>query len=578
MRGRSAIRGAKIGTAAVLAAVTAGSLVSCATDDPLRDVTLGYAVDAPITTYNANTVDGALSAAPAVFGRVLTGLSVTGPEGEPVDDRDFGMIEQIPGEAFALQVTIREEAAFSDGEPITCDDLVLAWAAGSGRFSAPAPEGEEPQRLFDAASDWGLADIENIVCEPGTKQARVELRQGRAFTDWRALFGATTIMPSHVAAREAGVDDIVGAVAGEDIDALSRLADFWNHGWDLEPGELDLSRFPSSGPYMIDSFTEQEGLVLVRNPEWWGDPPRTPRIQVWTGRDIRDAVNRGDVHVIDVGAGSIGGLELGAFTEEQVPSLNIDQLIFNTRGIFGNVDARRAFAACVPRQRIADDVVGPQYGDDETTRDRYSAVAGSRTVQTGAMGYDYIAGPGQHAFTQPDAEAARAFPELDGARIRVGYIGPDRRREETVSFIARTCSEAGIIVQNISSPNLDPRAAMEAGELDILLGAAGGVQGPGGVRSPGAQLLPFHSNSPMNLGAFSFEAIDGLVAELAVTGQRDERFERLAEAERIMWGELPSVPLTVQPRTVAYDESLVGVVPNASKAGAGWNMDKWLRG
>ncbi|MCW4353249.1 ABC transporter substrate-binding protein [Hoyosella sp. YIM 151337] len=576
MSTQSRWRRVKAGTAATVAVIAVGGLVSCAEGDQQREVTLGYGVDAPITTYNANTVSGALSAAPAVFGRTLTGLSYPGPNGTPIEDRDFGTIEQVPGEAFVLHVTIRDEAVFSDGEPITCDDLVLTWAAGSGRFTSPGPEDGESERLFDAASDWGLADIENVVCEPGTKHARVELREGRPFAEWRSLFAATTVMPSHVAARVTDVD-IVAAVNEGDVDALTRLADFWNNGWALQPGELDLSLFPSSGPYMIESFTAESGLVLTSNPAWWGDPPRTPRIQIFTGRDIREAVGRGDIQVLDTGAGSLAGLETNGFTEQPVGGMNVEQLIFNTRGIFGNVDARRAFAACLPRQRIADDVIAPLYGDDDELSGRYGRVAGSRVMPPGMPGYGFVAGGGQQAFIQPDAEAARAFPELDGARIRVGYIGPDRRREETISFIARTCSEAGIIVQNISSPAFDPRSAMDQGEVDIVLGGAGGVQGPGGA-SPAAQLLTFHSNSPLNLGAFSFDAIDGLVAELAVTGQQDALFERLAEAERVSWDELPSVPLTAQPRTVASDESVVGVIPNPTRAGAGWNMDKWVRG
>ncbi|MBB3039959.1 ABC transporter substrate-binding protein [Hoyosella altamirensis] len=577
MSGRSRMRWTKVGIASLAVAATTGSLASCATSDPLREVTLGYAVDAPITTYNANTVTGALSAGPAIFGRVLTGLSYPGPDGAPLEDRDFGTIEQIPGEAFTFQVTIRDEAVFSDGEPITCDDLVLAWAAGSGRFTVDDPESEETRPLFDAASDWGFADIENVGCEPGTKQARVELREGRPFTDWRELFSATTVMPAHVAGRAADVPDIVGAVASEDLDALGRLAEFWNNGWTLEPGELDLSLYPSSGPYMIESFSEENGLILERNPQWWGDPPRTPRIAVWTGREIRDAVARDDAHVVDVGAGSVAGLDLGGFTEQLVPSLNNEQLIFNTRGIFGNVDARRAFTACIPRQRIADDIVAPLYEDHADLSERYGPVASSRVVPVGAAGYDFIAGPAQQAYLQPDIEAARAFPELDGARIRVGYTGPDRRREEIVSFLARTCSEAGIIVQNVSSPAFNPSEAIRAGEVDIVVGGSGGIQGPGGLRSAGAQLVTLHSRSPLNIGAFSFEALDGVIAELAVTGQQDARYERLAEAERIMWGELPSVPLAVQPRVTAHDDAVVGVVPNGSKAGAGWNMDKWVR-
>lgn len=60
-----------------------------------------------------------------------------------------------------LDYQISDDAVYSDGRPVTCDDLVLAWAAQSGRFPG-----------FDAATQAGYVDIANIECTAGQKRPR----------------------------------------------------------------------------------------------------------------------------------------------------------------------------------------------------------------------------------------------------------------------------------------------------------------------------------------------------------------------------------------------------------------------
>ena len=95
-----------------------------------------------------------------------------------------------------LDYQISDNAVYSDGKPITCDDMVLAWAAQSGRFPG-----------FDAASQAGYGDIAAVDCAPGQKKARVSFAQDRAFVDYGQLFAATSMMPSHVIADELGLGD-----------------------------------------------------------------------------------------------------------------------------------------------------------------------------------------------------------------------------------------------------------------------------------------------------------------------------------------------------------------------------------
>ena len=112
---------------------------------------LNYAVDGTLTTYNVNTVAGAASAGPQAFARSLTGFFFHGPDGQAVADLDFGSVSVVGRDPLVLDYQISDKAVYSDGRPVTCDDMVLAWAAQSGRFPG-----------FDAASLAGYLDIENI--------------------------------------------------------------------------------------------------------------------------------------------------------------------------------------------------------------------------------------------------------------------------------------------------------------------------------------------------------------------------------------------------------------------------------
>src|SRR6201991_248800 len=177
--------------AAVLSLVGALSLSACS--GSAAD-SIDYAIDGTLVSYNTNTVAGAASGGPQAFARVLTGFNYHGPDGQVVGDRDFGTVLVVGRAPLILDYQISDNAVFSDGKPITCDDMVLAWAAQSGRFPG-----------FDAASRAGYGDVASVDCAPGQKKARVSFAQDRGFVDFGQLFAATSMMPAHVIADELGL-------------------------------------------------------------------------------------------------------------------------------------------------------------------------------------------------------------------------------------------------------------------------------------------------------------------------------------------------------------------------------------
>ncbi|MFD4367688.1 ABC transporter substrate-binding protein [Rhodococcus sp. NPDC058521] len=556
----------------VTTALVAGTLASCSSEGE-QIPSIGYAIDNTITTYNAGTVDGAASGARQAFGRVLPGFTFTGPEGGAVADTDIGSAAPVPGDSLTIAYTINQASVYSDGVPVTCDDLVLAWAAHSGRFT-----GADGQ-LFQAASTAGYSDIQSIDCRPGAKDARVVFEPGRAFSDWRSLFGATALMPAHVVQTATGAN-IVDSVQNSDEDAMARIAEFWNTGWDLAPGDVDPTKFPASGPYKIESYTEDDGLVLVENDQWWGNRPATSRIVIWPKSDeLPSRVDDGDVQVIDVAAGSVDGLNLEGFEEVETASRNLEQFVLSTEGEFGSAAARRAFAACLPREQLAS-----EFG---TTKDPEAGAVGvdgtvdTRFTAPDTLIYPQVAAAAGGRFRQPDAGAVKsALAEADATNltVRVGYLGPDAYRAAIVSAAAAACEPMGITVEDAGSPDFRP-SALRDGQVDAVLGGTASVQGAGGTAAPTTAAYALRAGNGSNFGRYDNGRINQIVDQLAIDPSTGTQLSLSTEAENILWNEVPTVPLFEQVRINAFDKGMSVVQANGTRSGAGWNMDRWvLRG
>jgi len=539
-----------LAAALTVLAVAAPALTSCsgAAADQVN-----FAVDGALSTYNTNTVTGAASAGPQAFARVLTGFSLHGPDGQVLADYDFGSTSVVGREPLIVDYQIADNAVYSDGKPITCDDMVLTWAAQSGRYPG-----------FNAASQAGYIDVAGIECQPGQKRARVNFLPNRGVVDYAQLFTATSLMPSHVLGDQLGID-VAATLQGGDPAAIARIAEAWNTAWDLRPG-MDaeaLKRFPSSGPYRIDSVLPEGAVVLAVNDRWWGAKPITKRIVVWPrGVDVQDRVNAGSFHVVDVATGSSGTLTTpDDYQRTDIASGGIEQLIFAAQGPLAEQPARRAVALCTPRDVIA--------------RNAGLPISNSRLNPAGEDAYsvtEAAAEGGQFSVANP--EAARAA--LNGAplTVRMAYQAPNPRLAATIAAIATACGAAGITVQDVTNESTGPQALRD-GQTDVLVASTGGAVGSGSTGSSAMDAYALHTGNGNNLAGYSNPQVDGIIAALAVTTDPKEFSRLLADAAPILWSDMPTLPLYRQQRTVMAAKKMFAVEPNPTKWGAGWNMDRW---
>ncbi|MEV6323382.1 ABC transporter substrate-binding protein [Nocardia sp. NPDC051787] len=552
--------------------LAAGLVAGCSSTSQVPSI--GYATDATIASYNGGSTLGASSGSIAVFSRVLTGFFYTGPDGQQVADTDLGTAKEVPGESQTIQYRLNPDGVYSDGVPTSCDDLVLAWAARSGRFTKPGDRGPVP--LFDAASTAGYDDIERVECQPGSRDATVVFRPGRHYLPWRTLFAAGELMPAHVAARAANVPNVVSALQAGDPNAVGRLAEFWNTGWTISAdGSLDPARFPSSGPYRIQSFSKEEGLVLVANERWWGNKPATGRIVVWPKAfDLKQKVGQNAVGVVDIGTGSVKDLNLGGFSVHTVPGRGAEQLVLSTGGVFASVQARRAFALCLPRQTLFDKLGKVP---DAPKSGLGSGPLNAHIVQQDSLFYPAVIGAAGKYSGGDVANATKAVAASGAPNptVRIGYLGPDDRRAQTVTMIADACKPAGITVVDAGAPDFTP-ARLTEGKVDAVLGGTAAAPGPAGSIEGVAATSALRTGNGLNVGRFGNGRYDAITEQLAADNNSAAQLNLLTEAENLLWAELPSIPLFATPRTIAFGKGLRNGIAAPTQVGSGWNMDRWV--
>lgn len=560
-------RGRRRLPAAAIAALSLTTvLVACGSDE---EGGIGYLTDATVSTYNTNTVDGYASGAIMGLARVLPGFSYLGPDGQVVMDRDIGTVSVVDGPSLTLKYTFSDHAVYSDGHPMTCDDLLLAATAMGGRAKG-----------FDQATTAGYREIENVSCTPGEKEATVTFRRGRDYTAWRALFGPGVLLPAHVVGRIAGVPDVARAINDDKVSDIGKIAKAWNTGFDLKPGQdIGDDTFLASGPYRVTGFDEADGLVLKRNEKWWGQPAATDTVRVFTQEtDTGKAVADGRVRVADTGDLALADRLMGRAADEAAGGpnrtaakdrlpLSVTQLVFSDRGVLSDVNARKAFAACVPRDELA-----RKYGAN-------GVVWSLRTVSPS----DPLGGAlnAQYARRYPRADIARARSLMNqraqgGAKmtVRVAHAGADPIAKAVITQIGESCASAGITVTDVDQPGTAPSDLGVNADVLLTNGPTGGAAAGTASGLPDAYQL--FGGDPLNLPEFRNGQVTGALSDLAITVSDSARLPLYRTVETAAWDSMVSLPLYGTVRAREHTAGTTRVVPGRGYTGTGWNMDRWL--
>lgn len=574
-------KGAKI---AAMFAAGSIALAACSTasEEPEGDTSEGETIEQTITNaqeqefnaYNNSTQEENASRNTVVLNQVLRGFWFYGDDGSIVPDTEFGTYEKTSDEPLTIQYTFADDAVWSDGEPIDCDDFLLAYVSAAGQLkSAEVDEAGAQSSLFSGIGT-GYDLMEKPTCADGDKD--IEVVYTAPFSDWEGQFG-TNILPAHIVEQESGVEDIIPLIEADDAAGLAPAAEFWNTGWVFEPGTLPADIIPSSGPYMLDSWAAGESLTLAANPEWWGTPPMASSVvfRFISAEQQAQALQNGDVEVItpqpqvDV----IQQLEAIGDTVSfsSGDKYTYEHVDFNFTGAFASRELREAFALCLPRQQIIDNLIAPVNEEAEILNSRFDFPFEEQYEDT-------VSATNAADYEEVDVAGARAILEAQGAvgtPVRIGYQQPNPRRTATVQLIADSCNQAGFAVSDAGTDQFFG-TAMPALDFDVALFAWAGsplVAGNAEIFTTPASATDWGQNN----GRYSNPQVDELLAELIITPDADAQHELVKQIEALLWEDLATIPLFAHPGIDAYVTTVQNVKFQPSNTGITWNMQEWTK-
>lgn len=525
-----------------------------------KDITITVGHEQEFNAYNNGTgTDNAIKNT-IVLNQVQTGFWEFGPDGSVQPNPEFGTYEKVSDEPLTVEYQINPDAVWSDGEQIDCDDIMLMWAANSGTYD----EGEEI--LFDTAGTTGFDLMEKPTCADGDKDFTIVYTE--PYSDWIA--GVSSILPAHIAEQESGTEDIVAAVEGDDVEALTAVAEFWNNGWRFDPGTIPEELVPSSGPYNLGTWEPGQSITLTANENYWGTPAVAQNIVV---RFIEQegqaqALQNGDIQIAEPQPNPdvIAQLEAvgDAITIEQGDEFTYEHLDFNFESAFSDPQLREAFALCAPRDEIVDTLIAPVNENAELIQSRFYLPFQAQ--------YESVAGEIQDgSYDTANIEASKAILDeagLAGTEVRIGYQTPNQRRTNEVDLIRASCEQAGFVVTDAGQADFF-EVGLSAGNFDVALFAWSGSPLVSGTSST------FETGGGNNNGKYTNPEVDELLAQLNVTPDQDEQAEIISQIETILWDDLATIPLFAFPGVVAYDNTVSNVTFQPSQSSVTWNMHQW---
>ena len=433
-----------------------------------------------------------------------------------------------------LTVKLRPDALWSDGEPVTAEDVRFTWLAQT-----------------DADVAWGysfykeaITDVE--VVDPATVRFRFQAAGPTALAD----VSTGLVLPKHAWAARPFAE------------------------WRSDPGWF-FEHLVASGPFLLENRTPGQELVLGRNPDYFEEGlPRLERVVLRSATDGATLTNLLLAGEVDVATGlgatdarrieNVPGLRLLAYSNRQFTFV-----AWNTqRPSFRDAETRRALALAIDRQAMVD-----------TIWHGYAEV-GQSPVISSVWAHDATLEPWPH-----DPPAARdllatagwvdsdgdGILERDGASFRFELLtfAGAAARWDAMQMIQADLRAVGIdaqprrvepnaLIQQMRGKDFDAAASAFAIDTSLDLRYA------------------FHSRSIPggdNYAAYANPEVDELLDRFATRLDPEAGLDDLHRLQRILHDDQPILVLWEPLTLLAFDEELESVTPNALSPLA--NLEEW---
>ena len=444
------------------------------------------------------------------------------PDGEMTVNSDyFTNVELTSTDPQVVTYTINPKAVWTDGTPITWEDIAAQINATSGkddRFLFAAPNGSER--------------VESVTKGVDDRQAVITFAQH--YADWRGMFAGNSMLAPK---------------------SMTQDPEVFNRGFLNGPA-------PSAGPFMITSVDRAaQRITLTRNPDWWGE---TPVLDSVTYTVLNDAAKMPALqnNALDaVGVANLDDLTIARRTQgvsiRRAPAPSWYHMTFN--GAEGSILAdpalRTAISKGIDRQAIAS-VTQRGLVDNPVPLNNHIYLAGQEGYQDNSIGFDPEA-----AKRDLDAlgwQLNGQFREKDGRRLTIRDVFYDAQSTRQIAQIAQNnLAQIGVELQlNAVGGGQLFTDFVTPGNFDIAqfswVGDAFALAGLTQIYASGGE---------SNFGKIGSPEIDAQIEETLSELDPAKARELANELDKMIWSEGFSLPLFQSPGNIAVRSALANYGP-----------------
>jgi peptide/nickel transport system substrate-binding protein len=506
----------------------------------------------------------------------------------------FGTYQKVSDNPLTVKYTVSSDAKWSDGTPVDAADMLLVWASNSANVNTVASDKVQHDKATGAAKPKGdQVYFDSAAATPGQSlnlvketpkisdnNKTITLVYSKPYADWQLDMGPIAMdMPAHVIAQHAlGIKDpteaknaLVKAIQTKDAKSLSKIANFWNTGFDFTSMPSDKSLVVSSGPYVVTDIKKDSYVTLKKNPEYKGQ--FNPQFDTMTVRFNPDAnsqlqqLDNKEIALMDpqVTSDLVQAAEKNsdiAIHKGYESTFEHMDLVQNNNGPFDPASyggdaqkallVRQAFLHAVPRNEIVQKLIKPIVPDAEV-RNAFERVPGS-------PGYDdMVKNNGSSAYAKTDPAMSQKLLKQAGVKtpvdVRLMYDKTNPRRAAEFKIEQPIMKKAGFNLIDNGDANWSAKLGdgsydavffgWQATTLAVTQDAA--IYGPGGGS---------------NLVGYDNKTVGSLFDKLASTTDTNQQLPILNDIEKQLWKDAIGIPIFQFPAAVMSDKTrLTGTDP-----------------
>jgi ABC-type transport system substrate-binding protein len=407
---------------------------------------------------------------------------------------------KISDDGLTYTFTLRENAQFADGRPITSADVVYSLERAS-----------DPKLAKFLPAATYLSDIVGVREKLAGKADHIA---GLSAIDDRSVKISIDSPKSYFLSKLSHTTSFV-------VDRKAVEADS-NGNWTENPN--------GSGPFVIEQWDHDQLLLLKRNVHFYRDLPKLDRVRFLIGAAASNAMvlyEQGDIDVTDVPTYALARVQdtSNALSKEllRVPQLSVYYLGLNvTMPPFDDPKVRQAFALLIDRAKLA-----------EVTLDG-AAEAARGVLPPGMPGYD-------PQLPEVKADIAKAKALLAESRYGgADKLPPIAAYGSWAGTLSKVAKELGITVEVRGYEDYgDFLGALDQNQFQIY--------GSGWIADypdPENFLdVLFRGGSGENHTGYDSAQVNELLSQAAVEKDEAKRSELYHQAERQILADAPVVPL-----------------------------------